>query len=280
MSITTLYCGIDISADGFDICMQQPEGDSVWHQLSNDTNGFKQLVQLCPGSYHFVMETTGVFHQPLCFFLHEKKCSYSVVNALQVKRFIQMSLERNKTDKKDAWHLCQYGIERRPVQYEMPDQQYFECHTLNNAIETITAEITAFTNKLYAQKKQKADSAAVSKSFNGIIKLLKVELKTLKEELHQKMLLWQPEMVRQVSSVKGIGSRATATLIITTQGFKHTHSYQQLISYAGLSPKEYRSGKSIKGKVHISKTGGKLLRHVLYMRSQCQNNQSRLQSAF
>ncbi len=147
----------------------------------------------------------------------------------------------------------------------MPDQQYFECHTLNNAIETITAEITAFTNKLYAQRKQKTDSAAVSKSFNGIIKLLKAELKTLKEELHQKMLLWQPEMVRQVSSVKGIGSRATATLIITTQGFKHTHSYQQLISYAGFSPKEYRSGKSIKGKVHISKTGGKHLRHVLYM---------------
>ncbi len=27
MSITTLYCGIDISADSFDICMQQPEGE-------------------------------------------------------------------------------------------------------------------------------------------------------------------------------------------------------------------------------------------------------------
>ncbi len=30
-------------------------------------------------------------------------------------------------------------------------------------------------------------------------------------------------------------------------------------------PGEYRSGKSKKGKVKISKTGGKQLRHVLYM---------------
>jgi transposase len=94
---------------------------------------------------------------------------------------------------------------------------------------------------------------------------LNSELKKLKAELQKKMLLWQPGLVKQVSSVKGIGSRATTTLIVATQGFKNTHSYQQLISYAGLSPKEYRSGKSIKGKVRISKRGGKQLRHILYM---------------
>jgi len=265
MSNKIMYCGIDISAENFDICMLQPEGDFAWHQLSNDTKGFRQLLKLCSGNYHFVMETTGVFHLPLCLFLHEKHCAYSVVNALQMKRYIQMNLERNKTDKKDAWHICMYGIERRPAQYEMPEQQYFECRTLNSSIETITAEITAFTNKIYAQKKQKTDTAAVLRSYHQIIKTLKAELKKLKAELQKKMLLWQPGLVKQVSSVKGIGSRATATLIVATQGFKNTHSYQQLISYAGLSPKEYRSGKSIRGRVRISKKGGKQLRHILYM---------------
>ena len=63
----------------------------------------------------------------------------------------------------------------------------------------------------------------------------------------------------------GIGKRATAILIVTTQGFKHTKNYRQLISYAGLSPKEYSSGSSIRGKVRICKQGGSLLRHTLYM---------------
>ena len=58
-----------------------------------------------------------------------------------------------------------YGIERKPEQYQMPEQQYFECRTLNNAIETITAEITAFTNKMYAAKKLKTDTAVTVKSY-------------------------------------------------------------------------------------------------------------------
>jgi transposase len=54
-------------------------------------------------------------------------------------------------------------------------------------------------------------------------------------------------------------------LIIFTQGFKHTHSHRQLISFAGLSPTEYSSGTSIQGKPRICKRGGKPLRDVLYM---------------
>jgi transposase len=81
-----MYCGVDMSADTFDICVAKPEGNFAWHQLPNNNKGFKQLLKLCPANFHFVMETTGVFHLPLCFFLHEKKCAYSVVNALKIKR--------------------------------------------------------------------------------------------------------------------------------------------------------------------------------------------------
>ena len=56
---------------------------------------------------------------------------------------------------------------------------------------------------------------------------------------------WQPELVKRVRSVVGRGKGATAILIVTTQGFKHTKNYRQLISYAGLSPKEYSSDSSV-----------------------------------
>ena len=176
-----------------------------------------------------------------------------------------MQLERSKTDKIDAKHICKYGLERNPPQYEMPCNQYFECKTLNNAIETLTQETTAFSNKIYALKLLKIDNALVQKSYGIIIKNLRLELKKLEQELAKKLQAWQPDLVKQVSSVKGIGKRTTAILIVFTQGFKHTETYQQLISYAGLSPREYSSGKSIKGKVRISKIGGKQLRHTLYM---------------
>lgn len=276
MSSETFYCGIDMSAETFDICLQSVDNNFAWHQLPNNASGFKQLLQHCRSNYHFVMESTGTFHLPLCFFLHENNCSYSVVNALQIKRYIQMNLERSKSDKKDAKHICMYGIERKPEQYQMPSQQYFECKQLNNAIESLTHEIVSFTNKIYAAEKLKIDSAFVIKSYKNIIKNLKAELKKLEAELDKKLKSWQPDLVKTVQSVKGIGKRATAILIVFTQAFKHTESYQQLISYAGLSPKEYTSGKSIRGKVRISKIGGKQLRHTLYM---CALNAKRTNAA-
>lgn len=241
------------------------DGSLEWNQLENNAIGFKKLLQLCKGYYHFIMETTGVYHLPLAFYLHEKKCTYSVVNALQIKRFIQMNLERNKSDKKDAFHICNYGMVTNPVQYEMPDQQYFECKSLNNAIEGITNEITSFKNKIHALSKLKIDKKVIDKSYKKLITALQIELLKLETELHAKLKEWQPELMKLVSSVVGIGKRATATLIVNTQGFKHTQKYQQLISYAGLSPKEYSSGTSIKGRVKICKQGGGRLRHILYM---------------
>lgn len=236
-----LYCGIDISADSFDICFMQTGGELVTGKLPNTISGFKELLKLCPGNYHFVMEATGAFHLPLCFFLHEKESLFSVVNALQIKRYIQMHLERSKTDKKDAKHICMYGMERKPDPYKMPCRQYFECRTLNNAIESITRDIVSYSNKIYAARKLKIDSVVAVKTYQLIIKTLKNELKKLQTELDKKLLEWQPDLMQQVKSVKGIGKRAAATLIVFTQGFKHTTSQRQLISYAGLSPREYTS---------------------------------------
>ena len=176
-----------------------------------------------------------------------------------------MKLERNKSDKKDAFHICMYGVENKPECYEMPVPLYFECRALNNAIETITTEITSFKNKIHSLSKLEVDSKVIMSGYKKILRDLQAELKKFEVVLYKKLSAWQPDLVKQVGSVVGIGKRATAILIVTTQGFRHTDNYKQLISYAGLSPKEYSSGSSIRGKVRICKQGGSLLRHTLYM---------------
>ena len=94
---------------------------------------------------------------------------------------------------------------------------------------------------------------------------LEKEIKLLEVKLEALLQSWQPAQLKSVSSIKGIGKRATAMLIVFTQGFKYTQNHRQLISFAGLSPCEYSSGSSIQGKPRINKRGGKNLRDVLYM---------------
>ena len=259
------YCGIDVSGDSLDVCYQAPGGNLEWYKCTNNAEGFKQIWQHTGKLYHFVMESTGVYQLPFCFFLESKKARYSVVNALQIKRYIQMKLERNKTDKKDAFHICMYGVDHGARRNIINSHLYFECRAINNAIETITTEITSFKNKLHALSKLDIDSKVIVTGYKKILRELQAELKKFEVELYKKLEAWQPALVKQVRSVVGIGKRATAILIVATQGFKHTETYQQLISYAGLSPREYSSGSNIRGKVRICKQGGSLMRHTLYM---------------
>lgn len=259
------YCGIDVSNETLDLYFVNKEGTHQHLQISNTITGFRNMLKETGRKVHFVMEATGVYHLNLIFFLEQKKMRYSVVNALKIKRYIQMHLERNKSDKKDAKRIYEYGVDREPEQYLMPDMAYFECRSLNNAIDDLTKEITKFSNQIHSLKKCPFDAKSIEKSFTKIIKKLQEEKQNLEIELQRKLVEWDGETLELVSSIKGIGKRASAELLIYTQGFKDMNSYKQLISYAGLSPTEYRSGSSIRGRVRICKQGGKQLRHILYM---------------
>lgn len=94
------YCGIDVSSETLDFYFKNKEGNLQHLQVSNMVAGFRKLIKLLGKETHFVMEATGVYHLNLIFFLKEQNIGFSVVNALQIKRYIQMHLERNKSDKK------------------------------------------------------------------------------------------------------------------------------------------------------------------------------------
>ena len=259
------YCGVDVSSDVLDLCYQDGSGDKHHLQVSNNKKGFQQLLKSCGKDLHYVMESTGVYHMQFMFYLHENGCVYSVVNALQIRRYIQMHLERNKSDKKDAKRICEYGIERHPQPSEMPDSAYFECRTINNAIQDFTKEITRISNQIHALKRSGVAAQEVIKCYENMVKKMRQEKEKLEVHLSEKLKVWQPELLSQVSSVKGIGRRAAAELIIYTKSFKGMENYKQLISYSGLSPVEYSSGSSIRGRTKICKQGGKQIRHILYM---------------
>jgi transposase len=248
-----------------DVCYQKNELEFEYLKIENSAKGFQKLQKIAGLNFHFVMEATGVYHLNFVFFLRDKLADFSIVNALQIKRYIQMQLERNKSDKKDARYICQYGIDRKPKLSELPDNEYFICKTLNNSIEAITDEITSFTNKIHSLSRVPIKYNYVVDAYEKIIKTLQKELKKLSAELEAQLKNWQPNLVEIVGSVMSIGKRATAEVIVFTQGFKNMDNYRQLISYTGLSPKEYSSGSSIRGKAKICKNGGGRLRNILYM---------------
>ena len=265
METKKFCCGIDVSHTTLDVCYENNLGEIFHLKVGNNIAGFKKIMEHTGPHYHFVMEATGVYYIRLAFYLHEQGCVLIVVNALSIKRYIQMHLERNKSDKKDAAWICRYAIEQNPAYWQMPDSAYFECKQLYNTIREYAEQIKRFNNQLHSLKLLPVPSKDTIRSLEKMKQTLAKEMAALEEKLELRIGEWQPAQLKSVRSVKGIGKRATAMIIIFTQGFKYTKSHRQLISFAGLSPTEFSSGSSIHGKARIYKRGGKNLRDVLYM---------------
>lgn len=181
------YCGIDVSSETLDICYQTLEGEKHHLQVPNTKKCFAEILKTCPKTTHFLMESTGVYHMQLMFYLHGKKRSYTIVNALQIKRYIQMHLERNKSDKKDAKRICEYGIDRNPEPSQMPESSYFECRMLNQAIHDMTKSITKLSNQIHSLKRSGIEEETVVKSYQTVMRKLKQEQEKLSSKLEEKL---------------------------------------------------------------------------------------------
>lgn len=187
INIKKNYCGIDVSLETRDICYQTESGEKLHMQVKNNKSGYKKLRKTCGTNWHYVMENTGIYHTGLMFFLHDHQLTYSVVNALQIKRYVQMHLERNKSDKK------------------MPDKEYFECRSLNNAIHDMTKDITKLSNHIHSTKRAPYQTNEILATYRSLLAKLRKEKQKLENSLHKALKAWQPELLELVQSVKGIG---------------------------------------------------------------------------
>ena len=150
METKKLSCGIDVSHTTLDVCYRNNLGELFHLKVGNNNKGYEKILEHTGIDYHFVMEAMGVYYIRLAFYLHEQGCKLSVVNALSIKRYIQMHLERNKSDKKDAGWICRYAIEQSPVYWEMPDSAYFESKQLYNTIREYAEQTKRFNNQLHS----------------------------------------------------------------------------------------------------------------------------------
>ena len=81
------------------------------------------------------MEATASYYQQLALYLYEHDIELAVVNPISIKRFIQMKLQQNKTDKSDARMIALYGEEQPGLSSWIPAPDYItKCKQLQRVI--------------------------------------------------------------------------------------------------------------------------------------------------
>jgi transposase len=265
MKSKTFLCGIDVSKDSLDLCFND-HSNKVHHlKVSNDARGHALLINKLGKDRTYVMESSGPYYLRLAFLLKEKGADVRVENAIVVKRFIQMNMERNKSDKKDAGWLYRYALEREASQWDLPSKEQMHCSQMLGAIDLFKRQLTMLSNQLHSLDQLPMPCKEVKKSIEQAQAKLEKEVEKLEARLQTMLNSWQGKQQHDLSTIPGLGKRAVAILIVYTEGFKKIRNHRQLIALAGLAPREYTSGSSIRGRKGICKMGNGYLRNVLYM---------------
>lgn len=253
------FFGIDVSKSVFDVYNDM----SGHHQYENNAKGIREFASVLDGDCHVVMESTGFYHYQLGTFLLDKGFKTSVENPLKIRRFIQMSLTKVKTDKADAEKIFEYARQAQDLSlWERPN---IEAMQLLSLLDTYQRQSTQIKNKL-------EDEATIGISCKQVVRSLKSSLKHLQKEmanielaLEEMVKAEDSGMLANLQTIPGIGRKTAVFLIIATNYFSDFETAAQLCSFAGLTPIIRRSGSSVRGRERISKMGNPKLRNLLFM---------------
>jgi len=214
------------------------------------------------------MEATGVYHEKLAHYLHEKGYQIKVVLPNKAKRYLQSLGNRSKTDPIDSRGLTQMGLDQQHlITWIPPTPIMSELKALTRHRQRLQQQITAVNNRLHALKSSYHCSKLVEKQLRATIRFHQKQIDQVVLEIDQ-VLKQRPDLEAKidliVQSIKGIGRLTLVTLIAETNGFELFASRQQLFKYAGYDVIENQSGK-FKGKSRISKKGNSRIRRILHM---------------
>lgn len=265
MKSQDLTCGVDVSKDTLDLYYNDAQGKEHYLKVSNDSKGHDLLISKLGITRTYLMESSGPYYLRLAFTIKQLKGDVRVENPIAVKRFIQMHLERNKSDKKDARWLYSYAKHRETSEWNLPPKEQLYCAQIMGSIDLYSRQLVMITNQLHSLDQVPVQMKEVVKSLEKMKQKMEAEVKKLEQNLQHQLSKWQGEQLKNISSIPGLGKRAVSLLIVYTDGFTKINNHRQLIALAGLAPREHTSGTSVRGRKGICKMGNGHLRSVLYM---------------
>lgn len=264
--MTIHILGIDISKATFDVALLSGGGLRV-AEFSNDPSGYAKLERWLKRHkarpVHACLEATGRYGEDLALQLHERGHQVSVVNPLRIKKYAASKLQRNKTDREDAKVIADFCATQNPALWTPPPAELRELQALVRRLAGLIEDHTREINRL----KSGRHSDCVQGSIEDHLAYLKRQQAELKTAI-QDHVGRHPALRRQaklLESIPGIGARTAARLLGEMPDVSQFNSASQLSAYAGLSPREDRSGTSLRKRGRLVKTGKRELRTALYM---------------
>ena len=265
----TAWVGIDVSKDTLDACLlPAPDAKPRAKAFANDADGHAALAAWADGhageaAVGFCLESTGPYGEALATALADAGRHVAVVNPARIKYAGLMRGQGNETDRADARLIAEYAHRERPAPWQPPRPEVRELQALSRRRDDLRRLAAGEKTRLAAP----GLTAAVRKSLARAVAFLEREAGRLQEQADA--LVAASETLRAdrdlSRTIPGIGPVAANAILAELPAPARFASAQQAAAYAGLAPRQYRSGTSVRKRTRLSKAGNARLRKALYL---------------
>ena len=213
---------------------------------------------------HVYLEATGIYHEPLAYWLHEHGVQVYVLNPAQVRYHAQGMGVRNKTDRKDSMMLARYGIERAPAPWQPEPPEVRELKRRLNRLEALERDIRREENR--REKAQFNGDALAQESISNVLGALHEEHRRLQRQIddHFDANAHLKQDRALLESIPGVGRVLSASMTATLRS-RAFRTARQAAAFHGLVPVHRESGSSVHAQPRLSKAGSARFRQTLYM---------------
>jgi transposase len=260
--------GVDVSAKTFDAAFGRGSG-MEGREFENDAAGHRALIRYLKkrsSSIRVVMESTGIYGLDLALALDQAGIEVMVANPRAAANFAKAVLQRSKTDRLDAVTLQLY-CERMPFErWQAPSSKQLELRWISRRVQALLESVRAEKNRLHAAT-HVVGTEVVRKSIGRSLKALAKEIAELRAAA-LKIIASDPLLVRRnelLMTIKGIGQVSAISILAELCVLPADMTDRQWVAHAGLDPRKFESGTSIRSLPRISKRGNRHLRAVLYL---------------
>lgn len=263
------HAGIDVSAKTLDVSLQGPKG--TWEgQFTNDSKGHAAALKVFQkyGAVRVVLEATSTYGLDFAMRVHQaEQLEVMVINPRLAANFAKALNARGKTDQSDARVLREYAATRPFVAWVPPARDTLHLRQVSRAMQDLVVQRTQEKNRVHAMERTEQTNPLILQVTRAHIKQLDEHIKQLQQAALD-IVRASPTLSRRfelLDSIPGVATTSAVYLLAELACLPADLDVRQLVAHAGLDPRPWQSGSSIRGRTRISKRGNKHLRHALYM---------------
>src|SRR4051812_28652602 len=195
MSVFLRYCvGLDISKDYLQVCLSVIDqagrvSIKASTKVANSPAGFLALLEWV-GRHRkvelplgYVMESTGVYHEGVAWYLHQLEQTVSILLPNKAKHYLKSLGYKSKNDKIDAQGLSRMGLEQQLPVWKPLSKNLYQLRLLTRQHQRLQELKTQSTNQQHALAHSAFDNTFITKQLAKLVAVYEQQLVTLEEAI-------------------------------------------------------------------------------------------------